>query len=105
VIAREVFANAPEAKKQLWGGELWGKGFFVNTVGQHGSEKVIAEYVAGQGKGFPFIRIGFDTPKLASALIGGKMTDGKLLHPQESQCIGADVSLGLCREISPGGDE
>ena len=52
-----------------------------------------------------FIRIGFDTPKLASALIGGKMTDGKLLHPQESQCIGADVSLGLCREISPGGDE
>jgi len=52
-----------------------------------------------------FIRIGFDTPKLASAWIGGKMRDGELLHPQESQCIGADVSLGLCGEISPGGDE
>jgi hypothetical protein len=56
-------------------------------------------------RGRPFIRIGFDTPKLASAWIGGKMTDGELLYPQESQCIGADVSLGLCREISPGGDE
>ena len=52
-----------------------------------------------------FIRIGFDTPKLASAWIGGKMTDGELLYPQESQCISADVSLGLCREIPPGGDE
>ena len=49
VIAREVFAQAPEVKKKLWGGEFWGKGFFVNTVGQHGSEKVIAAYVQGQG--------------------------------------------------------
>lgn len=49
IIAREVFAKAPEVKRQLWGGEFWGKGYFVNTVGQHGSEKVIAEYVARQG--------------------------------------------------------
>jgi putative transposase len=49
VIAREVFAQAPEVKKKLWGGEFWGKGYFVNTVGQHGSEKVIAAYVQGQG--------------------------------------------------------
>jgi REP element-mobilizing transposase RayT len=49
VIAREVFVNAPEVKKKLWGGEFWGKGYFVNTVGQHGSESVIAAYVAGQG--------------------------------------------------------
>ena len=57
VIAREVFAKAPEVKKQLWGGEFWGKGFFVNTVGQHGSEKVIAEYVAGQGGGGDYHQI------------------------------------------------
>ena len=57
VIAREVFAKAPEVKKQLWGGEFWGKGFFVNTVGQHGSEKVIAEYVAGQGVGGDYHQI------------------------------------------------
>ena len=25
VTAREVFAKAPEVKKQLWGGEFWGK--------------------------------------------------------------------------------
>ena len=50
VIAREVFAKAPEVKKKLWGGEFWGKGYFVNTVGQHGSESVIAAYVARQGE-------------------------------------------------------
>ena len=47
LTAREVFAKAPEVKKKLWGGQFWGKGYFVNTVGQHGSEKVIAEYVKG----------------------------------------------------------
>ena len=51
VTAREVFAKAPEVKRKLWGGEFWGKGYFVNTVGQHGSEKVIAEYVKRQGDG------------------------------------------------------
>ena len=51
VTAREVFALAPEVKRKLWGGEFWGKGYFVNTVGQHGSEKVIAEYVKRQGEG------------------------------------------------------
>jgi putative transposase len=49
LIAREVFAKAPEVKRQLWGGAFWGEGYFVNTVGQHGSEKVIAAYVQGQG--------------------------------------------------------
>jgi putative transposase len=33
----------------LRGGEFWGKGYFVNTVGQHGGESVIAAYVAEQG--------------------------------------------------------
>ena len=51
VTAREVFVRAPEVKKKLWGGEFWGKGYFVNTVGQHGSEKGIAEYVKRQGEG------------------------------------------------------
>jgi REP element-mobilizing transposase RayT len=57
VIAREVFAKAPEVKKQLWGREFWGNGFFVNTLGQRGSEKVIAEYVAGQGGGGDYHQI------------------------------------------------
>ena len=50
VIAREVFAKAPEVKEQLWGGEFWGKGYFVNTVGQHSSESVIAAYIANHGE-------------------------------------------------------
>lgn len=49
VIAREVFAKVPEVKQKLWGGAFWGEGYFVTTVGQHGSEKVIAAYVQGQG--------------------------------------------------------
>ena len=49
VIAREVFEKVPEVKQKLWGGAFWGEGYFVNTVGQHGSEKVISAYVANQG--------------------------------------------------------
>ena len=46
VIAREVFAKVPGVKKKLWGVAFWGNGYFANTVGQHGSESVIAAYVA-----------------------------------------------------------
>jgi len=49
LTAREVFKRCPDVKKQLWGGEFWGKGYFVNTVGQHGTEKMIAKYVQSQG--------------------------------------------------------
>ena len=49
LVAREVFSQCPKVKKQLWGGEFWGKGYFVNTVGQYGTEKMIAEYVKSQG--------------------------------------------------------
>ena len=49
LTARQVFAQAPEVKKQLWGGEFWGKGYFITTVGQHGNEKVIATYIRHQG--------------------------------------------------------
>jgi len=49
LTARQVFAQAPEVKKQLWGGEFWGKGYFITTVGQQGNEKVIATYIRKQG--------------------------------------------------------
>jgi len=49
LIVREVFKHCPEVKQQLWGGEFWGKGYFANTVGQHGTEEKIAEYVRKQG--------------------------------------------------------
>ena len=50
VTAREIFKRDPQVRKMLWGGEIWGKGYFINTVGQHGSGKVIAAYVKGQGE-------------------------------------------------------
>ena len=37
-------------KKALWGGEFWTRGYFVGTVGEHGDEKVIGEYVRNQGR-------------------------------------------------------
>ena len=49
ITAKEIFKQAPEVKKALWGGEFWGKGYFINTVGQHGTEDMIAKYVKNQG--------------------------------------------------------
>ena len=50
ITAREIFKRVPEVKEKLWGGEFWSKGYFINTVGQHGNEKTIANYVKNQGK-------------------------------------------------------
>ena len=49
LTARRVFAEHPEVKKQLWGGEFWSDGCFISTVGKNGNEKVIQEYVKNQG--------------------------------------------------------
>ena len=49
ITARELFRRCPEIKKQLWGGALWTEGYFVSTVGQHGTEDMIAKYVREQG--------------------------------------------------------
>lgn len=52
ITAREIFKQVPSVKKQLWGGEFWSDGYFINTVSKHGSEKKIAEYVKNQGKDY-----------------------------------------------------
>ncbi len=49
ITAREVFKKNPEVKQKLWGGAFWSSGYFMNTVGQHGNEDVIANYVKNQG--------------------------------------------------------
>jgi REP element-mobilizing transposase RayT len=49
LTAREIFTRVPAVKKQLWGGEFWSKGYFVSTVGRHGNEEVIRQYVKNQG--------------------------------------------------------
>ncbi len=49
VTARKIFEYCPHVKKQLWGGEFWTDGYFVSTVGKHGDENTIANYVKHQG--------------------------------------------------------
>ena len=49
ITARRVFAEHPEVKKQLWGGEFWSDGYFVSTVGKYTNESVIRQYVKNQG--------------------------------------------------------
>ena len=49
ITAREIFRACPEVKKQLWGGEFWTDGYFMSTVGQHGNESVIKQYIQNQG--------------------------------------------------------
>jgi REP element-mobilizing transposase RayT len=49
LTAREIFKRVPTVKKRLWGGEFWSKGYFISTVGRHGSEEVIRQYVKKQG--------------------------------------------------------
>ncbi|GAH37927.1 unnamed protein product, partial [marine sediment metagenome] len=39
LTAREIFRQAPDVKKKLWGGEFWSDGYYVSTVGRHGSEE------------------------------------------------------------------
>ena len=57
ITAREIFQRVPTVKKQLWGGEFWTNGYYVSTVGQHGSEAQIREYVANQGRAEEYVQL------------------------------------------------
>jgi REP element-mobilizing transposase RayT len=50
--AREIFRCCPEVRKRLWGGEFWTDGYFASTVGRHGNEKAIGDYVKRQGSDY-----------------------------------------------------
>jgi len=52
LTAREVFKRCPQVKRQLWGGEFWSDGYFASTVGKHGNESMIAQYVKAQGNDY-----------------------------------------------------
>ncbi len=57
ITAREIFQRVPCVKKQLWGGAFWSSGYFINTVGRHGSEAVIQYYVQKQGRAQEYQRL------------------------------------------------
>ena len=50
ITARELIKTNKGIKKLLWGGNIWTSGYYANTVGQYGNEKVIQNYVKSQGK-------------------------------------------------------
>ena len=50
ITAREIYKTHPEIKKLLWGGNFWTSGYYVNTVGSHGTEEVIQNYVKEHGR-------------------------------------------------------
>ena len=49
ITAKEIFRLHPEVKKKLWGGKFWTSGYYANTVGQYGNEKVIKEICSEAG--------------------------------------------------------
>ncbi|WP_029275194.1 IS200/IS605 family transposase [Pedobacter borealis] len=49
LTAKELFRLHPEVKQQLWGGNFWTAGYYVNTVGQYANETVIMKYIQNQG--------------------------------------------------------
>ncbi|GHV83896.1 IS200/IS605 family transposase ISMac7 [Spirochaetia bacterium] len=50
ITAKKIFEKCPDVKKALWGGEFWTRGYYISTVGEHGTEQTIAEYVKNQGR-------------------------------------------------------
>jgi putative transposase len=48
--AKQIFANHREVKKELWGGEFWGDGYYVGTVGHEVTEGIVRRYIENQGK-------------------------------------------------------
>ena len=86
ITARRVFAEHPEVKRQLWGGEFWSDGYFVSTVGKNTNEDVIRNYVKQQGtqdsyqqlylKLEPSERSGDDTPAAGVSPAGNRPVDG-----------------------------
>ena len=50
ITAKEIFRQMPEVKEQLWGGEFWSDGYYISTVGAHGNEEMINQYVKNQGE-------------------------------------------------------
>ena len=55
LTAREIFRRCPQVKRQLWGGEFWSDGYFAGTVGRHGDEPTIGDYVKSQAE--PYERL------------------------------------------------
>jgi len=50
ISAIQMFKVFPEIRKLLWGGEFWGDGYYVGTVGDGVTTDIIRKYIQNQGK-------------------------------------------------------
>ena len=57
ITAREIFRLHPEVKTMLWGGHIWSSGYYINTVGQHGTEDLIKRYIENQGRAIEYKKV------------------------------------------------
>lgn len=49
ITAREMFKKFLWLKERLWGAEFWTKGYFISSVGKHGDETKLINYIKDQG--------------------------------------------------------
>ena len=64
ITAREIFRQIPSIKKELWGGEFWTDGYYINTVSKRGNEDVVRQYVKKQGNEGDYEQLHFVQLKL-----------------------------------------
>ena len=50
ITAIKLFEIHPDIKKELWGGEFWGDGGYVSTVGEGVNADIIRNYIKNQGR-------------------------------------------------------
>lgn len=50
ITAKAIFKQAPEVKKELWGGEFWSDGYYFATVSGKGDKRIIEKYIEKQGR-------------------------------------------------------
>ena len=49
ISGREIFKKFPSVRNLLWGSKLWATGYYIATVGEDKSEKLIRNYITNQG--------------------------------------------------------
>ncbi|WP_342226102.1 IS200/IS605 family transposase [Rickettsia endosymbiont of Urophora cardui] len=57
ITSKKMFEKYPNLKEKLWGSEFWSKGYFMSTVGKHGDEQKLRNYVQNQGSGKPSYKV------------------------------------------------
>ena len=50
IIARRLFEEHPDLKKELWGGEFWSDGGYIGTIGEGINAEIIRNYIKKQGR-------------------------------------------------------